>query len=88
MSEEFKNAFNKLSEFEKKKKINEELIIVRDLMKKIESRYNIQGMSNIEKYDLYQKGDISESEVTLDIYDNIYNIEKELITLLSIISME
>ena len=84
MSEEFKNAFDKLSINEKINQISDELLIIGELIKNIENKYNIQSVLNVKNYDTNKNNELTETEMLSFIYEDIYNIQKELITVFSI----
>jgi len=88
MSEEFKNAFDKLSINEKRNQISDELLIIGELIKNIESKYNIQSILNVKNYDTNKNSELSETEMLSFIYEDIYVIQKELITILSAINLK
>lgn len=83
MSEEFKNAFDKLSINEKRNQISDELLIIGELIKNIENKYNIQSILNVKNYDTNKNNELTETEMLTFIYEDIYNIQRELITVLS-----
>lgn len=86
MSEEFKNAFDKLSINEKRNQISNELLIIEELIKKIENKFNIQSILNVKKYNM--NGELTENEMLSFIYEDVYNIQRELITVLTAINLE
>ena len=88
MNEEFKNAFSKLSINEKRKQISNELLIIEALIKNIEKNYNIQSILNVKNYNPNQDSELTEDEMLLFIYEDIYNIQRELITVLSAINLD
>jgi hypothetical protein len=88
MSEEFKDAFNKLNINEKRNQISDELIIIGELIKNIENQYSIQSTLNVKNYDTNRNNDLSETEMLTFIYEDIYIIQRELITILSAINIE
>lgn len=81
MSEEFKKAFSDLDIDEKRNQISNELMIIGELIKTKEAIYNIPSHLSVKDY---ESCDITESEMLDFLYEDIYNIEKELITLFSI----
>lgn len=83
MSEEFKNAFDKLSINEKRNQISDELLIIGELIKNIENKYNIQSVLDVKNYDTNKNNELTETEMLTFIYEDIYNIQRELITVLS-----
>ena len=88
MSEEFKNAFDKLSINEKRNQISDELLIIGELIKNIENKYNIQSILNVKNYDTNKNNELTETEMLSFIYEDIYNIQRELITVLSAINIK
>jgi len=88
MSEEFKSAFDKLSINEKRNQISDELLIISELIRNLENKYNIDSILNVKNYDTNKNNDMSETEMLSFIYEDIYNIQRELITVLTAISMK
>ena len=88
MSEEFRNAFDKLSINEKRNQISDELLIIGELIKNIENKYNIQSVLNVKNYDTNKNNELTETEMLSFIYEDIYVIQRELITVLSAISLK
>ena len=87
MNEEFKNAFNSLSINEKRNQISNELLIIGELIKKEKKNIGIPSILMVKNYDSISDSTLSESEMLDFIYEDIYNIQKELITLLSVDKM-
>lgn len=81
MSEEFKNAFDKLSINEKRNQISNELLYIDGLIKAMESKYDIQSMLKTKNYEINKDSNLTESEMLTFLYEDIYNIQRELITL-------
>ena len=81
MSEEFKNVFDKLGINEKRNQISYELFIIGELIKNIENKYNIQSVLNVKNYDTNKNNELTETEILSFIYEDIYNIKRELITI-------
>lgn len=84
MNEEFKNAFNSLSVNEKRNQISNELLIIGELIKIMEQNIGITSILTIKNYDSISDSTLSEGEMLDFIYEDIYNIQRELITILSI----
>ena len=85
MNEEFKNAFNSLSVNEKRNQISNELLIIGELIKIMEQNIGITSILTIKNYDSISDSTLSEGEMLDFIYEDIYNIQRELITILSIV---
>ena len=88
MSEEFKKAFDKLSINEKRNQISDELLIIGELIRNIENKYNISSMLNVKNYDTNKDSNLTESEMLSFIYEDIYNLQRELITVLTAINIK
>ena len=81
MTDELKKAFSNLSVDEKRKQICNELIIISELIKSKEKSLNLPSVLHVKEY---ISNNITESETLDFFYEVIYNIQKELITVLSI----
>lgn len=88
MSDEFKDAFNALSTNEKRNQISNELILIGELIKNIKKKYEVPSLINIKNYDASTDNNLTEDEMLLFLYEDIYNIQKELITILSITNIK
>ena len=82
MSEEFKNAFINLNINEKRNQINKELAVIGKLIETYEQNCGLESSINVKNYNI-NNNSFTESESLLLIYENIYEVEKELIRLLS-----
>lgn len=82
MTEEFKKAFSNLSIDEKRNQISNELIVIAQLIKNVEDSLHLPSVLSVKNYD--NNCDMSESELLDFLYEDIYNIQKELITIFSI----
>ena len=69
------------------KRISNELIIIYELIKKYEERKGITPVTKIKNYDINIDKDLNEAEMLTYFYEDIYNIQQELITLLSVIEI-
>lgn len=84
MSEELKSAFDILDINTKRKQINNELLIIYELIKKYEEGKGITPIVNVKNYDISKDDTLNEAEMLTFLYEDIYNIEQELITVLNI----
>lgn len=82
MTEEFKKAFSNLSVDEKRNQISNELIIISELIKLKEESLKLPSVLSVKDY--ASNSNMTESEMLDFIYEDIYNIQKELITVFSI----
>ena len=83
MSEETKLAFDKLDINTKRNQISDELLIMYELIKKFENARNINPITQVKNYDSIKDANLTESETLTFFYEDIYNIQQELISLLS-----
>ena len=83
MSEELKKGFDVLDVNTKRNQISDELIIIYELIKSFEHKNNIIPITNIKNYDIIKDKNLSEAEILTFFYEDIYNIQQELISLLS-----
>lgn len=82
MTEEFKQAFSNLSIDEKRNRISNELIIIAELIKVKEESLKLPSVLSVKNYE--SNSPMSESEMLDFLYEDIYNIQKELMTLLTV----
>ena len=87
MNDKFKFAFDNLTVDEKRNQISNELIIIGELIKKIEDIYGLNNTINIKNYDIGKDNELTETEMLSYLYEDIYNIQKELITVLNIVML-
>lgn len=82
MTEEFKKAFSNLSVDEKRYQISNELIMISELIKLKEDSLKLPSVLCVKNY--ISNSNMTESEMLDFLYEDIYNIQKELITVFSI----
>ena len=87
MSEEHITNFDKLDINTKRNQISNELIIIYELIKKFEERKGLKPITKIKNYDTNKDNNLNEAEMLTYFYEDIYNIQQELITLLSFIEI-
>ena len=75
------NAFSKLDLDDKKNKISDELLFIGELIKKIEYFHNIESNFEIKNYDVNSK--LDENEMLDFLYEDIFKIEKQLLTIIT-----
>ncbi len=85
MSTDLLDSFDVLDVNTKRNQINKELIIIYELIRKYEEMRNVPAISKVKKYNPNTDNDMSEAEMLTFLYEDIYNIQQELISLLSII---
>ena len=86
MNEEFKNAYKDLTLNEKRNQLSNELMLISELIKNVEDIFGIQSILNVKNYDSRNDSNLSENEMLDFIYEDVYNIQKELITVFTAIS--
>lgn len=86
MNEEFKLAYKNLSLNEKRNQLSNELMLICELIKNMEIFFDIQSVLNVKNYDSDDDSNLSESEMLDFIYEDVYNIQRELITVFSAIN--
>lgn len=85
MNDEFKKAYNDLSVDQKRNQLSNELIMIGELIKNVEKINNIPSILSVKNYDSTIHQNLSESEMLSFIYEDIYSIQRELITVFSIL---
>lgn len=83
MEENFISKFDKLDINTKRNQISDELIIMYEIIKRFENKYGINPMFNIKNYNQVNDANLNESEALTFFYEDIFNVQQELITLLS-----
>ena len=83
MSTELLNSFDVLDVNTKRNQISDELIIIHELIKKYEEMKNITPITKVKNYDTNNDRHMTEAEMLTFLYEDIYNIQQELITLLN-----
>lgn len=84
MIDEFKNDFSNLNTIEKRNQISNELLYIASLIKMKEEQLKLPSILNVKNYDINKQQKITEDEMLEFLYEDIYSIKRELITLLSI----
>ena len=85
MSEEMKNAYKKLDINNKRNLLSDELIIIFELIKRYENAIGINPITQVKNYDVINDKNLTEDGILDFFYEDVYNIQQELITLLSIL---
>ena len=85
MSEEMKNAYIQLDINDKRNQLSDELLIIFELIKGYEKAKGINPVTQVKNYDIVNDKNLNEDEILTFFYEDIYNIQQELITLLSTI---
>lgn len=85
MSEKMKNAYMRLDINDKRNQLSDELLIIFELIKRYENAKGINPVTQVKNYDILNDRNLNEDEILTFFYEDVYNIQQELITLLSII---
>lgn len=85
MSEEMKKAYTQLDINDKRNQLSDELLINFELIKRYENAKGINPIIQIKNYDVAKDKNLNEDEMLTFFYEDVYNIQQELITLLSIV---
>lgn len=85
MSTELLNSFDVLSINDKRNQIINELVLIHELIKVHEKLVNINPITSIKNYNINSDKELTEAEMLTFLYENIYNVEQELITLLKLL---
>lgn len=81
ISIKLQKSFNDLELEDKKNKISDELLFIGELIKKLESYYGIEPNFKIKNYDINSK--LSEEETLSFLYDDIFEIQKQILTIIT-----
>ena len=84
MSEEMKNAYMQLDVNNKRNQLSDELLIIFELIKRYENAKGINPVTQVKNYNIVNDKNLNEDEMLMFFYEDVYNIQQELITLLNI----
>lgn len=85
MSEEMKNAYMQLDINNKRNQLSDELLIIFELIKRYENAKGINPVTQVKNYDTINDKNLNEDEILTFFYEDAYNIQQELITLLNVV---
>lgn len=80
----FKTSFSKLNTLEKRNQISNELLFIASLIKMKEEQLRLPSVLDVSNYDPNSQSKITEDEMLNLLYNDIYCIKRELITLLKV----
>jgi len=80
----FKSSFSRLNTIEKRNQINNELLFIASLIKMKEEQLKLPSILNVKNYDSNKQSKLIENDMLDFLYEDIYSIKRELITLLSV----
>ena len=81
ISPNLKETFKELDINDKKNVVSRELILIGVVVKKMKDHYGLETDFDIKNYDV--NTEMSEDDYLLFIYEDIFEIEKQLISVLS-----
>ena len=84
----FKSSFSRLNTIEKRNQINNELLFIASLIKMKEEQLKLPSILNVKNYDSNKQSKLTENDMLDFLYEDIYSIKRELITLLSVENRE
>lgn len=84
ITDNLKNDFSNLNTIEKRNQISNELLYIALLIKMKESQLKIPSVLNVKNYDVNKQANFCEDEMLDFLYEDIYSIKRELITLLGL----
>lgn len=85
MSQELKEAFDKLDINDKRNQLSNELILIFELIKKFENAKGINPITQVKNYNPPSDNNLNEGEILTFFYEDVYNIQQEIISLLNMI---
>ena len=85
VSEEMKNAYRQLDINDKRNQLSDELLIIFELIKRYENAKGINPITQVKNYDIVNDKNLNEDEILTFFYEDVYNIQQELITLLNVV---
>lgn len=81
MNEEFVNAYHQLDLPTKKEKLCRELHVIGEYLKDIENKLGFANQIELFNYHPINNKEMTEEDYMTNIYQDIFNIERELITI-------
>ena len=81
MNQEFIDAFSHLDVNNKRDKLNRELLAIGEYIKVIEKNLGLENEIDLYNYNSKEDDVLSEDEFLISTYQDVFNIERELITL-------
>ena len=81
ISPNLKETFKELDINDKKNVVSRELILIGEFVKKMKEHYGLESDFDIKNYDV--NTETNEDDYLLFIYEDIFEIEKQLISVLS-----
>ena len=87
MNERLVKAFSELDVNNKRDKISRELMVIGDHLKQLESTLGIANETDIYNYNPLNDNNQKEGEFLTSIYQDIFNIEREVLNIIKIIEV-
>ena len=83
INDSFKLSFSELNLVEKRNQISNELIYIASLIQIKEQQLKLPPVLSVKNYDVNKQAQITENEMLDFLYEDIYCIKRELITILT-----
>ena len=87
MNERLVKAFQTLDINNKRDKISRELMVIGDLLEKLELNLGVSNETDIYNYNPLNNSNQKEGEFLTSIYQDIFNIEREILNVNKIIEL-
>jgi len=82
--DKFKKSFSNLNILEKRNQISNELLFIASLIKMKEEKLKLPSVLNVKNYNINTQSKFTENEILDFLYEDIYSIKRELITIFSL----
>ena len=88
MNREFIEAYNNLDTNNKRNKLNREILTIGEYIKNIEEKLGLKNEIDLYNYNAYKDNNLSEDEFLVSTYQDIFNIEREIITIAKLLNVK
>lgn len=85
MSEELIQSYENLDTNNKRDKLSRELLVIGELLSEIEWDMGLDNVVDIYNYDVSNDKNMSEDDFLVSIYQDVFNVERELLTIVRIL---
>lgn len=86
MNEKFIRAFDNLDVNNKRDKLNRELMTIGKYLEIIEKKLDFDNTVDIYNYDVDNDKNMTEGDFLTSTYQDVFNVERELITIIKLLS--
>lgn len=88
MNREFIEAYNNLDTNNKRNKLNREILTIGEYIKNIEEKLGLKNEIDLYNYNAYKDNNLSEDEFLVSTYQDVFNIEREIITIAKLLNVK